>query len=876
MGASSSVVSPSRLNTPKMNIWEIVRSKVEMVAERNANGRQLDSPKLSQVQLSKLKRKERILEELRMHPVQLEVCTTSSMIVSWEFMYPGTETATTYVLQAKSNVDCHLWASLDLSPDIKVEFELLNLAWTSMPNSVLDIEKNCCYIGGLTPNIQMQFRVRARHHVGWAMWSSLDPKTYKCLAQEVAGPKIVAERDNNFAVNVKLTMPTCFGQLLAFKLYGRRLSVSQALENYSMAKSNEEYLLYTGRDENVLVGSPWETVSSGEFLRQTRSIKDVPLQPNTKYSFRMECETGLNKSDKRYDSHFSSFSTVFHTDISVPTRPHPLVVKSVTETNVHVEWAAPVSDGGSIIFMFKILAIIQDDHSALKEVEFYSGSDFECIFGIPNQPGVRNENAIHLSESKVYHLRLVAINENGSSLPSESVSVSLQPEPDDQPVYDFMQLEMDTNCSTRSLLASPDAFVDLPIGWREYWDPKSEEFFYYNFLTGENQWSHPETVVLEDITDIEWRLFRKKRFRFLECLRGKKSSEVVRLNIRRNFLVEDSSREIKNMTINSLMTQRLSISFDGEAGIDSGGLSKDWYIEFSSKLLQPDYGLFSESCGCYFIDPRSSLIDNVDKYFFAFGRLIGKILRDQQLINAPFCDGIFKQIMGLNPDIDDLRQVDPLYAKSLEWMLANDVTDVIDETFSITVEEFGIRKQVELMNHGTHVQVTEQNKAKYVKALVKWRFLDSVKEQLNWLLRGIWQLVSLEHIEMFDVDQLKLLVNGKPYISISEWKNGCVNYTGGFTETSPEILMFWDFVENIPTEDRAKILRFTTGCDKLPLDGFPPFLPFTITKSVDASNSFPTAHTCFNQLVLPSYASIEILKQKMLDACELGVGFEMS
>ena len=40
--------------------------------------------------------------------------------------------------------------------------------------------------------------------------------------------------------------------------------------------------------------------------------------------------------------------------------------------------------------------------------------------------------------------------------------------------------------------------------------------------------------------------------------------------------------------------------------------------------------------------------------------------------------------------------------------------------------------------------------------------------------------------------------------------------------------------------------------------------------------SLPKAHTCFNQLVLPRYASLEILQQKLKYAIQNTDGFQMS
>lgn len=73
-------------------------------------------------------------------------------------------------------------------------------------------------------------------------------------------------------------------------------------------------------------------------------------------------------------------------------------------------------------------------------------------------------------------------------------------------------------------------------------------------------------------------------------------------------------------------------------------------------------------------------------------------------------------------------------------------------------------------------------------------------------------------------------------------------------------------LEECDEEKRKLVLSFTTGSNKVPLDGFDP--PFTLTSGDDNDASLPTSHTCFNQLALPMYKSYESLKTKLLMALE--------
>jgi hypothetical protein len=59
------------------------------------------------------------------------------------------------------------------------------------------------------------------------------------------------------------------------------------------------------------------------------------------------------------------------------------------------------------------------------------------------------------------------------------------------------------------------------------------------------------------------------------------------------------------------------------------------------------------------------------------------------------------------------------------------------------------------------------------------------------------------------------------------------------------------------------------------LDGFEP--PLNITEGGDMpEDALPKAHTCFNQLVIPSFSSFDKMKEKFLFAMSNTEGFELS
>lgn len=90
----------------------------------------------------------------------------------------------------------------------------------------------------------------------------------------------------------------------------------------------------------------------------------------------------------------------------------------------------------------------------------------------------------------------------------------------------------------------------------------------------------------------------------------------------------------------------------------------------------------------------------------------------------------------------------------------NDITDVLDETFSVTEDRFGEIIDVELKPGGANIAVTEENKKEYLEAVVEYRTKTRIREQTTALLEGFRELIPAELIDVFDERELELLIGG--------------------------------------------------------------------------------------------------------------------
>lgn len=67
--------------------------------------------------------------------------------------------------------------------------------------------------------------------------------------------------------------------------------------------------------------------------------------------------------------------------------------------------------------------------------------------------------------------------------------------------------------------------------------------------------------------------------------------------------------------------------------------------------------------------------------------------------------------LGIPVNYQDVASIDPEYAKNLQWILDNDISDLgLELTFSVETDVFGAMEEVPLKPGGASILVTQENK----------------------------------------------------------------------------------------------------------------------------------------------------------------------
>ncbi|XP_078726681.1 apoptosis-resistant E3 ubiquitin protein ligase 1 [Lampetra fluviatilis] len=362
--------------------------------------------------------------------------------------------------------------------------------------------------------------------------------------------------------------------------------------------------------------------------------------------------------------------------------------------------------------------------------------------------------------------------------------------------------------------------------------------------------------------------------RELRKLHAKKPRNKISLRVSRQCLLDSSVKAVRNFSSNDWF-RSFEVTFENEEALDRGGPRREWFELMCKALFEPANKLFT-----HFVDDNQALVHpnphrphhmRLRLYELA-GRLVGKCLFEtslgdtyRQLVRARFTRSFLAQLIGLRMHYRYFETDDPeFYKTKVSFVLNNDVSEM-DLTLSEEVydEQGKCVQVVDLVPGGSGISVTNANKLAYLNVLAQYRLATQVRTEVEHFLKGLNEMVPENLLAIFDENELEMLMCGTEDISVDDFKANAVLVGASWHFRKKVILWFWAVVSSFTQEELARLLQFSTGSSLLPTGGFAALSPPFQIVSSPKHGTLPTAHTCFNQLCLPTYDSCEEL-HKML------------
>jgi len=350
------------------------------------------------------------------------------------------------------------------------------------------------------------------------------------------------------------------------------------------------------------------------------------------------------------------------------------------------------------------------------------------------------------------------------------------------------------------------------------------------------------------------------------------------LNLNRNNMLSESMEQINKVNLH----KEVKINFIGEVSYDAGGIMREWFTTIFQTLEGEKLKLFVVSDAnefSYIINPfLSHKKDNFD-YFTFIGKLIVKALFDNITVNICFNKLIYKMILQEKITYDDLVFIDsPLYT-SLKNLKETHLFDNPKENES-TIKDLELYYGLEMKDVYNHMHSLElQPNGRKMPLLdlddfIKKRidFMIGMYEPFIKIIREtIFSFIPKESIINFTSDEFELILNGRPFIDVEEWKI-FTEYKEPYNANHYIILWFWEIVSELSQKELSNLLLFSTGSGRVPLGGFEVLesnrgniARFTIESIsyTKGCKNFIKAHTCFNRLDIPLYANKDELVEAL-------------
>ncbi|CAE6519926.1 unnamed protein product [Rhizoctonia solani] len=325
---------------------------------------------------------------------------------------------------------------------------------------------------------------------------------------------------------------------------------------------------------------------------------------------------------------------------------------------------------------------------------------------------------------------------------------------------------------------------------------------------------------------------------------GRRANAVVR----RGRVAEDGFKALGSMRKD--MKLPISITFidqwgHEEAGIDGGGVFKEFLTSLAKEVFDSDRGL-------WLVNKQQELYPNPHPYakesdqleWFRFvGRVLGKALYDGILVDIAFAPFFLAKMLGRQSYINDLASLDPeLYQGLMFLKNYKGNPEELSLNFTVTDDYLGEVTVTNLVPGGVDKPVTAENRYLYILMVAHHRLKTQIRKQTDAFMEGLADIIDAKWLRMFNQQELQMLIGGTPDpIDIDDLRANCV-YGGLYDESHEVIQRFWKVVDTLNQDERRALLRFVTSCSRPPLLGFKELNPrFAIRDATSDDQRLPTA-----------------------------------
>lgn len=200
-----------------------------------------------------------------------------------------------------------------------------------------------------------------------------------------------------------------------------------------------------------------------------------------------------------------------------------------------------------------------------------------------------------------------------------------------------------------------------------------------------------------------------------------------------------------------------------EAGIDGGGIFKEFINEVLKTAFDPNRGFFLLTAdNTLYPNPNVHLIDeNFTKHYFFIGKLVGKAIYENILVDLPLAEFFLAKLLVDRASVHYLKSMDPVLYRNLLYLrdYKGDVQD-LGLDFTNVTSDLGETKIVDLKPNGRNIPVTNDNRLEYIHRLADLKLNVQIKKQCAAFRDGLDSVVPLLWLKLFNYKELQVIIGG--------------------------------------------------------------------------------------------------------------------
>ena len=337
----------------------------------------------------------------------------------------------------------------------------------------------------------------------------------------------------------------------------------------------------------------------------------------------------------------------------------------------------------------------------------------------------------------------------------------------------------------------------------------------------------------------------------------------------------------------------LEVRFHGSLSVGDG-TRKEWISAMFENMLLPSFQLFEYSDEReIFMKPRplrtpsdmpdgspqdvpytEGMIKVVMRTYRQFGRLIGMALQDSICPGVSLTDGALAFIQRY-PSKVNLTPIAISGMLKSEASLSHHSLENLKQTNWSNPAQASVVGEMDfegLKPDGGSLRLTAANLNEFVELSMKRAVLDSIETQMTSVVMGIYEVLPIGRLSFLTIDELRLLLQGQPEIDRANLR-ASTEYSPAEVGSSEQIEWFWTIVESMSETQMRDFLRFVSGSSNPPIHNFSGYtgarkwLQVSVQSGL-VSDQVPLSQTCFVQIRLPEYTSLDVMRTRLLFAIE--------